>query len=312
VRVALMIEGQGGVTWPQWLALARTAEKSGIQALFRSDHYTSGDGHGVIGSLDAWTTLAGLAAVTERIRLGTLVSPVTFRHPSLLARSVVTVDHISNGRVELGMGTGWMELEHRAFGFPFPSYDERIVELAEQVEIVHREWTEEAFDFAGRRYELRDARARPFPVQRPHPPLIIGGMGKAPSVAIAARWADEYNSYDQLPRFFSELRPRLDAALRDAGREPGSVPMSLMAGIAVAGDEAGVSAQLSRLAGGGDPHAFLARVGDSFIAGTPEQVVERLREHEAAGVGRVYLQHLAHDDLETVELIGRQLVPALA
>ncbi|MGZ8702539.1 MAG: LLM class flavin-dependent oxidoreductase, partial [Gaiellaceae bacterium] len=141
MRVALMIEGQGGVTWPQWVALAGTAEASGIEALFRSDHYTSPSGHGVDGSLDAWTTLAGLAAVTERIRLGTLVSPVTFRHPSLLARSVTTVDHISNGRVELGMGTGWMELEHRAFGFPVPPYDDRIVELAEQVEIVHREWT---------------------------------------------------------------------------------------------------------------------------------------------------------------------------
>ena len=119
------------------------------------------------GSLDAWTTLAGLAAVTERIRLGTLVSPVTFRHPSLLARSVVTVDHISGGRVELGMGTGWMELEHRAFGFPFPPYDVRIVELAEQVEIVHREWTEETFDFRGLDYELRDARGAAVPGAAP-------------------------------------------------------------------------------------------------------------------------------------------------
>src|SRR3954452_8671015 len=181
-----MIEGQGGVTWPQWVALARTAEASGIDALSRSDHYTSPSAHGVDGSLDAWTTLAGLAAVTERLRLREPGSPGAFRHPSLLARSVVTVDHISGGRVELGMGTGWMELEHRAFGFPFPPYDVRIVELAEQVEIVHREWTEKIFDFRGLDYELRDARALPKPVQQPHPPLIIGGMGKRRSVEVAA------------------------------------------------------------------------------------------------------------------------------
>ena len=139
--------------------------------------------------------------MTERIRLGTLVSPVTFRHPSLLARSVVTADHISSGRVELGMGTGWMGLEHRAFGFPFPPYDERIVELAEQVEIVHREWTEEALRLRGA--ALRAARRAALCRSRcssPHPPLIIGGMGKARSIEVAARWADEYNTfYVELP-----------------------------------------------------------------------------------------------------------------
>jgi F420-dependent oxidoreductase-like protein len=304
VRVALMIEGQDGVTWPQWVALAQTAERAGIEALFRSDHYSSPSQHGVVGALDAWTTLAGLAAVTEKLRLGTLVSPVTFRHPSLLARSVVTVDHISGGRVELGMGAGWMEIEHEAFGFPFPPYDERIVDLAEQVEIVHREWTEEAFDFEGRHYRLHDSRSLPKPVQRPHPPLIIGGAGKRRSIEIAARWADEYNGFYVGPGFFRELRPRLDDALEAAGRERGSVPLSLMAGVAVAGDEAGVQERL-RAIGGGDR-------GDSFLAGTTEQVVERLRELEAAGVERVMLQHLNHEDLETVELIGRDIVPAVA
>ena len=298
-----MIEGQDGVTWEQWLALARTAEETGIEALFRSDHYTSPRGHGRLGSLDAWTTLGGLAAATDHIRLGTLVSPVTFRHPSLLARSVVTVDHISGGRVELGMGTGWMEIEHEAFGFPFPPYDVRIVELAEQVEIVHREWTEESFDFRGLEYELRDARARPFPVQRPHPPLIIGGKGKRRSIEVAARWADEYNSFYVGPEFFRELRPRLDEAVEAAGRERGTVPLSLMAGIAVAPDQAGVEERLRAL-GGSDRD-------ESFLAGTTEQVVERLRELEAAGVERVMLQHLNHEDLETVELIGREIVPAV-
>src|SRR3954451_15424610 len=144
MRVALMIEGQEGVTWTQWVALAQAAERAGIEALFRSDHYSTVTGRAG-GSLDAWTTLAGLAAVTERLRLGTLVSPVTFRHPSVLARAVVTVDQISGGRVELGMGAGWMEQEHRAFGFPFPAYEERAAMLAEQIEIVPRQWTEDEF-----------------------------------------------------------------------------------------------------------------------------------------------------------------------
>ena len=307
-----MIEGQEGVTWDEWVALARTAEDAGIEALFRSDHYTTGSGHGVKGSLDAWTTLAALGAITERIRLGTLVSPVTFRHPSLLARAVVTADHASGGRVELGMGAGWMELEHRAYGFPFPPYGERVAMLAEQAEIVHRQWTEDAFDFSGRFYELRDARAQPKPLQQPHPPLIIGGKGKRRSIAVAARWADEYNSSYEGPDFFRELRPRLHEALRAEGREAGSVPMTLMAGIAIAEDESGVEERLRVLAGAnGDPRALLERAGEGFISGTVEQVVQRLRALEDAGVERIYLQHLAHKDLETVKLIGRELVPAL-
>jgi F420-dependent oxidoreductase-like protein len=278
VRVALMIEGQDGVTWEQWVALARTAEQAGIEALFRSDHYTSPRGHGKVGSLDAWTTLAALAAVTERLRLGTLVSPVTFRHPSLLARAVTTVDHVSGGRVELGMGAGWMEVEHSAFGFPFPPMRERMAMLAEQAEIVHRQWTEDSFDLSGQYYELRDARALPRPVQRPHPRLIIGGKGKRRSLEIAARWADEYNTFYEGPEFIRELRPRLDEALRAEGRDPASVPLSLM----------------------------------TPVEGTPAQMVERLREFGEAGVARVFLQHLDYADLDTVRAIGHEVVPALA
>jgi F420-dependent oxidoreductase-like protein len=267
VRVALMIEGQEGVTWQQWVALAQAAERAGIEALFRSDHYSTVTGRGG-GSLDAWTTLAGLAAVTERLRLGTLVSPATFRHPSVLARSVVTVDHISGGRAELGMGAGWMEQEHRAFGFPFPPHDERAAMLAEQIEIVHREWTEDAFSFSGRFYELDGAQALPKPVQKPHPRLIVGGKGRRRTVEVAARWADEYNAFHVEPEFFRTLRSRLDEALVAADREPGSVAMSLMQ---LYGDE----------------------------------LRERLPEYEAAGVERVFVQHLDHEDLDAVAAIGQ-------
>src|SRR5438093_13761240 len=153
-----MIEGQEGVTWEQWLALAGACEKHGVGTLFRSDHYVSFSAPDRAGSLDAWTTIAALAARTETLRLGTLVSPATFRHPSVLAKSVVTADHVSGGRVELGMGAGWHDGEHRAFGFPFPAPSERVSMLAEQIEVVHRLWDrdEDRVTFEGSYYQVRD------------------------------------------------------------------------------------------------------------------------------------------------------------
>jgi F420-dependent oxidoreductase-like protein len=200
MRLFLMIEGQEGVTWEQWAAIARTCEESGLDGLFRSDHYASTSAY-PLPSLDAWATLAALAAVTERIRLGTLVSPATFRHPSVLARAIATVDHVSSGRVDLGLGAGWMELEHRAYGFPFPAMSERLELFAEQLEIVKRQWTEDAFDFEGRHYRLEDCRALPKPLQQPHPPLLVGGRGTRGTVEPAARFADEYNT------FYSDAAP---------------------------------------------------------------------------------------------------------
>jgi alkanesulfonate monooxygenase SsuD/methylene tetrahydromethanopterin reductase-like flavin-dependent oxidoreductase (luciferase family) len=169
MRLCLMIEGQEDVTWPDWVALAETCEAVGIEALFRSDHYLSGDGQIGRGSHDAWTTLAAIAARTSRLRLGTMVSPVTFRHPSLVANAVTTVDHISGGRVELGLGAGWYRLEHRSFGFPFPPMRERMDMLEEQLEIVTRQWTEQEFSFDGTHYQLENCQALPKPLQQPHP-----------------------------------------------------------------------------------------------------------------------------------------------
>src|SRR6185312_16544181 len=177
MRVCLMIEGQEGVTWEQWQAIATTAEASGFDALFRSDHYLSIVGQAQ-GSLDAWGTLAGLAAVTSRIRLGTLVSPATFRHPSVLAKSAVTVDHISGGRVEVGIGAGWNELEHRSYGFPFPEQiGTRMEVMAEQAEIVVRSLEAEQFSFAGKHYTVENLNALPKSVQRPRLPVVMGGAG---------------------------------------------------------------------------------------------------------------------------------------
>src|SRR6266498_967719 len=175
MRICLMVEGQEGVTWEQWLALADACEAHGLEGLFRSDHYLSVMGRRERGSLDAWATLAGLAARTGTVRLGTLVSPATFRHPSVLAKTVVTVDHISGGRVEVGLGAGWLDQEHAAYGFDMPPAKERMARLAEQLEIVNGEWANGPFDFQGSYYRVKDLDALPKPVQRPRPNLIVGG-----------------------------------------------------------------------------------------------------------------------------------------
>ena len=292
MRVCLMIEGQEDVTWDQWRALAAAAEAHGFEALFRSDHYQSLEGVAGRGSLDAWSTINALAALTTTLRLGTLVSAATFRHPSVLARSVVTADHVSNGRVELGLGAGWHKGEHRAHGFPFDTPRDRFDRLAEQFEIVHRSWTEGPFDFHGRYYDLEQADPLPKPVQQPHPTLIAGGSAKRRGAALAGRWAHEYNTVGATADQCRERRDRIAAACAEQGRDP--IPFSLMTGFAVAGDNA---ARLGR-----DP-------SPGWLTGTPGEVVEQLKALEAAGVERVMLQHLLHDDLDVLELIGREVIP---
>jgi len=313
-----MIEGQEGVGWDQWVALARACERYGLHGLFRSDHYLSYDDPRGRGALDAWTTLAALAAVTERIRLGTMVSPVTFRHPALLAKSVVTADHVSGGRIELGMGAGWFEQEHRAYGFPFPSDAERIEILSEQVEIVHRLWDrdEDEVSFEGTHYRLEACPALPKPVQEPHPPMILGGGAGPRAAALAARWADEYNITSSSPEDAAGARRRLSNACEAIGRDPSTLRLSLMTGVVVGRDrrelEARASALMEREGESGDPGEAIERWSADGFAGTADQVLERLARYAEAGVRRVMLQHLVHEDLETVELIGTEIVPGAA
>jgi F420-dependent oxidoreductase-like protein len=307
MRVALMIEGQEGVSWEQWLALANAAEAAGIEALFRSDHYLSLDAPRERASLDAWTTLAGLAARTSRIRLGTLVSPGTFRHPSVLAKAVATVDHISGGRVELGLGAGWMELEHRAYGFAFPPAGERVARFAEQLEIVHRSWTEERVDFRGRYYTLEDCPALPKPVQQTRPPIIVGGSALPGTTRPAARVADEYNTFGASPDEAARRRRRLDEACEAEGRDPATLPLSVMASFVIGETEGELRARAQRFGGDG----VLARFRERGVAGTPDEVLERLRECEDAGVERVMLQHLLHDDLDAIGLVSTDVLPNL-
>jgi F420-dependent oxidoreductase-like protein len=314
MRLSLMIEGQEGVTWDEWLALARTAEAHGIESLFRSDHYT-----GILeserGSLDAWATLAALAAATSRIRLGTMVSPATFRHPSVLARMVTSVDHISGGRVELGLGSAWYELEHRRAGFAFPDVPARFALFAEQVEVIVRSWTEEGFDFAGDHYTLEGQTALPRPVQFPYPPLVLGGSARPRSAALAARFAQEYNTPGATPAQCAERRSALDRACDAAGRDPSTLALSLMTTCVVGSDEAEVERRLrSVIAVSNDarPPADVLAEKPHWLVGTVGEIAERIAEYRAAGVVRVFLQHLDHRDLEAVALIGDQLVPRVS
>jgi F420-dependent oxidoreductase-like protein len=307
MRVCLMIEGQEDVTWEQWLALAGACEEHGLAALFRSDHYESVMGMRERGSLDAWTTLAALAARTSRIRLGTLVSPATFRHPSVLAKSAATVDHVSGGRVELGLGAGWHEGEHRAYGFESPPTPVRMERLAEQLELVTRSWTEDAFSFDGRHYQVQDLRALPKPVQRPRPTLLVGGGAGPKSLALAARYADEYNTVGVPLAEVPDRRTRLQNAWREAGRDPETARLSVMTTCVVGRDRAEATERVRRVLAVTGSDTSVTRVVDerpNWLLGTVDQVAERLRELEAAGVSRVMCQHLDHADTEMVAVLG--------
>jgi F420-dependent oxidoreductase-like protein len=308
-----MIEGQEDVTWDDWVALARACEEHGVETLFRSDHYLSVEGRGERGSLDAWATLAALAGITSTLRLGTLVSPATFRHPSELAKVVATVDQASGGRVEVGMGTGWSEPEHEAYGFPFPPLGERMARLEEQLQVVSGQWADGPFSFEGRHYEIKELDALPKPVQRPRPPLIMGGSGGPRSLGLAARWCDEYNTIYRTPSECAELRRNLDEACRREGRDP--IPLSLMTGWLAGEDRAELLERAGRLAEwrgqGGGGEDLLRELPDSWLAGTLEELTARLGDLAGAGVERVMLQHLLHRDLDAVEQIGRRVAPAV-
>jgi F420-dependent oxidoreductase-like protein len=310
VDFRIFTEPQQGATYHDLLRVARTAEDAGYDAFFRSDHYLRiGEGSGEPGPTDAWLTLAGLALQTSKIRLGTLVSPATFRLPGPLAISVAQVDQMSGGRVELGMGSGWYAEEHTAYGIPFPPLAERFDRYAEQVEIVTGLWQTplgQRYSFAGRYYQLTDSPALPKPVQRPHPPLIIGGKGARRTPMLAARFADEFNvpfsSIDQAKIQFD----RVSAACAEIGRDPAKVRRSaaLVVAVARADDE------LIRRA------AAIGRKVDDLladgIAGSPAQAADRLGAwRERTGIDRVYLQLLDLTDLGQIELIAAEVMPQL-
>jgi F420-dependent oxidoreductase-like protein len=315
MQLCLMIEGQEDVSWPQWVALARACEEHRIPALFRSDHYMNLDGqHPERVALDAWATVCALAALTSTVRLGTLVSPATFRHPSNLAKLAASADQISGGRVELGLGAGWHEREHAAYGFPFPPTAERTDVLEEQLQVVLGNWGREPFSFGGRHYSLKDLDAQPKPVQRPHPPLIIGGNAGPRSAALAARYADEYNTPFPSAADVRARRQRVVEACSAVGREP--IPFSVMTPLITGSDAADLRdrmrRQLAKAGSGQDVEEALSDPPYGWIVGTIDEVVDQLNPLREAGVSRVMCQQLLHDDLDAIALLGEELAPRVA
>ena len=317
MRFALMIEPQQGLSYDEQLAVARTAEDGGFEALLRSDHYASFPGEGGLPTTDAWTVIAGLARETSRIRIGALVSPVTFRVPGALAKVVATADEMSGGRVEVGLGAGWNELEHAELGIPFPPLRERFDRLEEALAIVHGLWTEpDGWAHEGRFWQVRGARFRPRPIfgQRRHPHLIVGGHGKPRGLRLAATYADEYNLTSARPEAAREVFGRLEAVCVAAGRDPGQVVRSAMAGVLVGESEGDVrdlvraqTAFIGLDAAGAE--GWLAARRERWIMGTPEQALERIEAFARAGVERLALQDFLPRDLAMIRLIAGRVLP---
>lgn len=289
--------------------MAREAERLGFDAFFRSDHYlTMGPGTGEPGPTDAWVTLAGLARDTTRLRLGTLVTSATFRLPGPFAIAVAQVDAMSGGRVELGMGSGWFDDEHRAYGIPFPETSERFDRLEEQLAIVTGLWTTPAgkrFDFDGRYYQLTDSPALPKPVQRPRPPVIVGGLGRRRTPALAARFADEFNVPFAPRSDFVTLVAAVTGACERAGRDPSTLTWSTAQVVCCGEDEATFRRRAAAI--GRQPEELRA----NGLAGTVAEVTEKLATFAEAGAERVYLQVLDLADLDHLRLIAGEVAPAL-
>jgi len=313
MRYALMTEPQQGLTYDEILAVARTAEESGIEAYFRSDHYASFPGGEGLPTTDAWTTLAGLARETTTIRLGVLVSPVTFRIPGNLAKVIQTVDEMSGGRVEAGFGAGWNEDEHEQLGIPFPPISERYDMLEEQMAIIHGVWTQpDGWSYDGDHWTLRGSKQHG-PIARGgrrHPHILFGGKGGPRLATLVARYGDEFNLNSASPDDAPDAYARIRAACQEEGRDPDELVYSAMTGVLVAETEDDVRARVADLLGAlgqgvDDPAAWLADRRRRWIMGTPEQAMERVRALEATGMQRVMLQDFLPRDLDHVRLIGR-------
>ncbi|HET7520443.1 MAG TPA: TIGR03560 family F420-dependent LLM class oxidoreductase [Candidatus Limnocylindria bacterium] len=316
MRLALMTEPQQGLSYDDILAAARTAEEAGLEAFFRSDHYASFPGPEGEPTTDAWATLAGLARDTSRIHLGALVSPVTFRLPGPFAKTVTTVDEMSGGRVEVGMGAGWNDEEHAQHGIPFPPLGQRYEMLEESVEILHGLWSEpDGWSFSGRHWSVEGARFHPKPgelrADGSHPNLILGGAGRPRLARLVARFADEFNLTSASPGGAREANRRIDEACETAGRDPGSVCRSAMTGVLIAETEAELQDRIRVLLeftgadDGADADAWLAERRSRWILGTLEQAGERLAAFADAGVERVMLQDFLPRDLDMIALMGR-------
>lgn len=309
MELRIFVEPQQGATYEDQLAVARTAEEEGFSAFFRSDHYLKmGAVTGLPGPTDAWITLAGLARETSSIRLGTLVTSATFRLPGPLAVAVAQVDHMSGGRVELGLGSGWFDDEHTAYGIPFPTVSERFERLEEQLTIISGMWrcpVGNQYSFEGEHYSLVGSPALPKPAQPDGPPIIVGGLGAKRTPALAARFADEYNTPFASPDDFRIQRERVEAACTEIGRNPEEITFSAAVVVCCGSNEAEVERRAANIDRATDE---LRRNG---AAGSPAEVLDRIADYAERGAERIYLQVLDMTDLDHIRLIGEDVLRLL-
>ena len=309
MKLRIFVEPQQGASYEQQLTVARAAEAAGFDAFFRSDHFLTMGGDGLPGPTDAWVTLAGIARETDRIRLGTLVTSATFRLPGLLAVQVAQVDAMSGGRVEIGLGAGWYDAEHTAYGVPFPPLGDRFERLEEQFPILTGLWGTPAgktFDFDGRHYQLTDSPALPKPVQQPHPPLIVGGGGAKRTPRLAATFADEFNLPFSSPADTDVQFARVRAACEAKGRDPGTLRLSAAQTVCCGADDAEVERRAANIGRKAD------ELRANGVAGTPDEVVARLQEFADIGAQSIYLQVLDLNDTDHLALLAEAVLPRVS
>jgi F420-dependent oxidoreductase-like protein len=309
MELRIFCEPQQGASYDRMLELALTAEQEGFGAFFRSDHYLKmGDVSGLPGPSDAWVTLAGLARDTTTIRLGTMVTSATFRLPGPLAISVAQVDAMSLGRVELGLGAGWFEAEHLAYGIGFPPLGERFEKLEEQLSIITGLWgtaVGDTFNFSGQHYRLSDSPALPKPVQQPRPPIVIGGHGAKRTPRLAAQFADEYNVPFSPYEVSRTQFERVDAACAAIDRDPASIIRSVALVVACGTNDKEVERRSAAIG------REVSELKENGLAGLPSEVAAKIKTYDELGVSRIYLQVLDMDDLDHVRLIASEVLPAV-
>lgn len=323
MRFALMIEAQQGLSYEDQLDIARRAEAGGFETMFRSDHYASFPGDSSQPTTDAWAILAGLARETTTIGLGTLVSPVTFRHPGNFVKLVTTVDQMSGGRLEVGVGAGWNESDHGPLGLPFPSIEDRANLMEDQLALLHGLWEEApGWNFDGHQVAVRGGKLVPGPVQsagrpigangRARPRIITGSEGSPRGFRLAARYSDEFNLSSSTPDIAREKEAQLDAACIAAGRDPKSLTRSAMVGVLIGSDAAEIDRRaadlLKALGESGDGRAWLAKRRSRWIIGTPDEARAMVRRYADAGIERIMLQDLLPRDGDMIDLMAKELV----
>ena len=306
IEVAIMIEGQNGLTWPRWQRMATAVEDLGFAGLYRSDHYTNAlppDSE----SLELWVSLTWLAGHTKRIEFGPLVSPVSFRQPTMTARMAAAVDDLANGRLSLGLGAGWQEREHHNYGWDLLDVPARFARFEEGLQIISRLLqSAEPFDFNGRYYQLHEAVLLPRPQRLGGPPILIGGNGPRRTLPLVAQYATEWNAVYISPETFAGLNAQLDVLLGENGRSPADVRRSMMTGCLFGKDDTAVQAKLDERS-----TTFDQVRARGIAVGTGSQIVEQLGELDAVGVQRVMLQWLDLDDLDGLEALAASVLPQL-